>query len=190
MAIFLCSDWHFNHDQEFIWKERGFNSVTEMNEEIVKRHNEVVKPEDEVYVLGDLCMGTDIEANKKLIESMNGNLHIVLGNHDTVTREKMYLDCKNVFEICGYATLKKYKKYTFYLSHYPTNTSNYDDDKHLRACTINLCGHTHTGYKFLEILTNKQLSYHVDMEAHSCYPINLDDIIEDIKGEFYNDKRN
>ena len=30
--IWLCSDWHLNHNKEFIWKARGFESVAQMNE--------------------------------------------------------------------------------------------------------------------------------------------------------------
>lgn len=78
--IFLCSDWHFSHDKEFVWKDRGFNSVGEMNTEIVKRHNLIVTDDDDVYVLGDLCLGMDYDANKVLIESLKGKIHIVLGN--------------------------------------------------------------------------------------------------------------
>ena len=37
--IFITSDLHFNHDKDFIWKERGFSNVNEMNEAIVKNWN-------------------------------------------------------------------------------------------------------------------------------------------------------
>ena len=46
-----------SHDREFIWKARGFNSVDEMNEETIRRFNEVVNPEDTVYILGDIALG-------------------------------------------------------------------------------------------------------------------------------------
>ena len=52
--IWLTSDWHFNHDKEFVWKARGFESVHEMNQAIIERHNSKVEDEDDVYVLGDL----------------------------------------------------------------------------------------------------------------------------------------
>jgi calcineurin-like phosphoesterase family protein len=152
-----------------------------MNKEIVFRHNLFVSLWDDVYVLGDLCLGADdvYEDNKRLIESLNGRLHIVLGNHDSQKRIEMYKTCKNVVEICGYATMLKYKKYIFYISHYPTLTSNFDNTKPLKAKTINLCGHGHVEDKFADI--DKGLIYHVEMDAHSCYPIALDDIIEQLK---------
>ena len=35
--IYFSSDLHFLHDRAFIWGARGFESVDEMNEEIIKR---------------------------------------------------------------------------------------------------------------------------------------------------------
>lgn len=44
---------------------------------------------------------------------------------------------------------------------------------------INLCGHAHTTNPFADM--DKGLIYHVELDAHGCYPISIDDIIEDIK---------
>lgn len=179
MNIWITSDFHFNHNKPFIWKARGFNSIDEMNAEIVKRHNEVVAPEDIVYVLGDLCMGADLEKNKQLIESLNGRLRILYGNHDTIKRKDMYLDCENV-EVClGYATVLPYKKYNFYLSHYPTITANYDSDKPLKAQVPSICGHTHADFWDIDI--DKGIIFHAEVDTNNCYPWNLDDIIEKLK---------
>lgn len=181
--IWVTSDWHFNHDQEFVWEARGFESIDEMNAEIVKRHNSMVAPDDDVYVLGDLCMSGKLEENKALIESLNGKIHVVFGNHCTKNRQAMYAECKNVVEICGYATVLSYKKYSFYLSHYPTNTGNYDTDRSLKGRVINLCGHSHIIDELEEYTENHQLSYHVEMDAHDCYPVSIEEIILTLKHE-------
>jgi calcineurin-like phosphoesterase family protein len=98
--IFVTSDWHFSHDREFVYKSRGFNSVEEMNVALIERHNSIVTPEDDVYVLGDLCLGgaDGLERNKEFISSMNGKLHIAFGNHCTDSRKKMYAKLPNVME--------------------------------------------------------------------------------------------
>ena len=83
--IWLCGDWHFCHSRGFIYEPRGFNSIEEMNETIVDRHNSIVLPEDDVYVLGDLMLN-DNEKGIELIKQMNGKLHIAIGNHDTISR--------------------------------------------------------------------------------------------------------
>ena len=79
--IFVTSDWHFNHDREFIWKARGFNSIKEMNQAIIKKHNSVVTSEDDVYVLGDLMLGGPDRINEglELIKQINGKNIVLIG---------------------------------------------------------------------------------------------------------------
>lgn len=181
MAIFFSSDYHFNHQKEFIYKPRGFNSIYDMNEAIVERHNKIVTSEDVIYVLGDLCLGGGsdeaLKINKKIISSLKGNLKVILGNHDTHSRIQMYNECWNV-EVLGYADMLKYGKYHFYLSHYPTLTTNFDDDKPLKARTLNLYGHTHQSTNFYN---NNPCMYHVGVDSHYCEPVSIDTIVEEIK---------
>lgn len=152
-----------------------------MNEEIIKRHNSVVAEDDDVYVLGDLCMSGNLAENKHFIERLNGRIHVVFGNHCTQNRKNMYETCKNVVELCGYATVIKYRNYSFYLSHYPTYTGNYDDDgRGLKGRMINLCGHLHTTNEFID-MDKGQMSYHIEMDAHNCYPTSIEEIIITVK---------
>jgi calcineurin-like phosphoesterase family protein len=180
--IFICSDLHFNHDRQFVWGARGFNSVEEMNEAIIERHNNVVNPEDDVYICGDLCLGGGVEGitarNQALIERLNGHIHIVLGNHDTPARIEMYRFCKNVVEVC-YATMIHYNGYHFFLSHYPCMTANLEKES-LKQCTINLFGHTHQTKNFYNDIP---FMYHVGMDSHNCTPVLLDDAIEEMKNK-------
>ena len=179
--IWLTSDLHFNHDKDFIWKARGFDSVDEMNKAIISRFNSVVKPEDTVYILGDVMMGSENDDGLKLLSALNGNKIIILGNHDTDRRIKAY-ESLNIPVYFAYRL--KYKGYSFYLSHFPTLTSNVDD-KGLKRCTINLFGHTHQTNNFFE---NFDIMYHVGVDSHNCYPIELDTIIEDIKKQVNKEK--
>ena len=54
--IFLTSDTHFGHDRDFIYEPRGFLSVKESDEEIIRRWNSIVRPDDIVYLLGDVML--------------------------------------------------------------------------------------------------------------------------------------
>lgn len=179
--IWLTSDWHFNHDREFVWGARGFHNVQEMNEAIVARHNSKVRPGDTVYVLGDCALGGGdpqiLAENKELIESLNGNIHIIRGNHDTDRRVTMYESCKNVVSPILYADMLHYKGYHFYLSHFPTLTGNLEKES-LKQCTCNLFGHTHQTTNFY---MDMPFLYHVGCDSHNCYPVLLDDIIEEMK---------
>lgn len=175
--IWLTSDLHFGHDREFIWGPRGFKSVDEMNEAIIKNWNAVVAPEDEVYVLGDLMLG-DNEAGIKMIKQLKGTIHVILGNHDTATRKALYEDCYNVVDV-KYADVIKFNGYTFYLSHYPTMTSNLEKE-FSRHCVLNLYGHTHQQTNFYEGLP---FCYHVGLDSHNCTPVLIEQVLTDIKNE-------
>lgn len=182
-TTWLTADLHFGHQKEFVYAARGFTTVEEMDKAIIRRWNRVVKPEDEVFVLGDLCLGGGSEeahlAAKQKIEQLNGNLHIVLGNHDSAKREEMYRYLDNVVEVCWSRPLK-HGKWHFYLSHYPTLCGNWGDgEKPLKARTINLCGHTHTTDRWVD--WEKAAIYHVEMDAHNCTPVRIDDIIEELR---------
>lgn len=124
----------------------------------------------------------DNEAGESLLNQLNGNIKFIIGNHDTNNRIKIY---EKYGEVLGYATIIKYKKKMFYLSHYPTLTANFDDIT--KGEIVNLCGHVHTFNKFLDM--NKGIIYHCEMEAHNCYPILLEDIMTDIKN-YINERGN
>ena len=55
--IYFSSDTHFGHNREFVWKARGFKSVEEMNEAIVRNFNSLITEDDDLYLLGDVIMG-------------------------------------------------------------------------------------------------------------------------------------
>ena len=46
--IYLSSDLHFGHDREFLWGPRGFNSIEENDNTILKNFKEILKDEDDV----------------------------------------------------------------------------------------------------------------------------------------------
>ncbi len=176
--IYFTSDLHFNHDRGFIYQPRGFSNVQDMNNAIITNWNDIAQDDDDIYVLGDICLGgpTSIDANKKLIESLKGRIHIIRGNHDTDTRIQMYRKCANVVEVVD-ACYLKCGKYNFYLSHYPTFTSNLEKEK-LESCLINLYGHTHQKTNFYQDIP---FIYHVGVDSHDCRLIDVDTVVEEIK---------
>lgn len=180
--IFLSSDYHFNHDREFIYKTRGYNSVQEMNEGLIYKHNSLVSKDDIVYCLGDLSLGKNLQSNKELIEKLNGRIHIITGNHDTVNCIDMYCSCNNVISIEPAAYLT-YGKFHFFLTHYPCFTGNMDD-MGLKNRIFNLYGHTHQSSNFYNDIF---FMYHCGIDSHNGYPVAIDDIIADIKEKYVAD---
>ena len=113
-----------------------------------------------------------------MLRRLNGRIHIVRGNHDVDTRWDFYQKLPNVVEV-GSSIYFSYDGYKFYLSHYPTITTRADAGKPLKKCLINLCGHTHTKDPFED--WGIGMIYHCEVDAHDCAPVQLEDIITDLK---------
>jgi calcineurin-like phosphoesterase family protein len=171
--IWLISDLHFNHDKDFIWKARGFNSIQEMNEEIIKNFNSVVAPEDTVYILGDNMMGTDTDAGLAYLKRLNGIKYAAIGNHDTDARIEAYKKA-DIFADIQFGYRIKVKGKVYVLTHYPTVTANGEDLK-----VVNLYGHTHQAES--NFFEERPYMYHVGLDSHNCFPVDMETIITDIK---------
>lgn len=177
--IFFTSDLHFNHDREFVWGDRGFKIVEEMNEAIVLNWNSVIDEDDTVYVLGDLMLGGD-DGTKNgvgLLKCLNGHKRVVLGNHDSDRRINEYMKIDGI-ESISWAEMIKYNGRRFFVTHFPCETSNMESDP--KACIINIHGHTHSKEKFEH---GKPYQYNCALDAHGNKPVSIDEIIEDFHKE-------
>lgn len=85
-TIWVTSDHHLGHSNFYSFKKddgspaRPFSSAEEADEIMIQKWNEVVKPEDHVWHLGDFTCHNTKAAQKAL--RLNGKKRIVLGNHD------------------------------------------------------------------------------------------------------------
>ncbi|WP_342739385.1 metallophosphoesterase [Bradyrhizobium sp. B117] len=85
MSTFLYADPHFFHASmlKFCPETRAYASVAEMNEAMASAWRRVVKPTDEVIVVGDFAhRADDPKELKRLFDSLPGEKHLIVGNHD------------------------------------------------------------------------------------------------------------
>ena len=130
---------------------------------------------DKLYILGD-CFLNDNEQGIEYMKRLPGEKYIIYGNHDTDNRKCLLREAG--FCCLGYAYQQKFDGYSFYLSHYPTETSNLDNNKSLKNRVLCLSGHTHSKHKFYQ---DKPYIYNVALDAHNNYPVEISTIIQDIK---------
>ena len=145
-----------------------------MNLAQVQKWNATIEDEDDVYALGDLMLGDP--SNIEFIKQLKGRIHIVLGNHDTANREKMYRELPNVVEVAEVGIRLQYNKYHFILTHYPMLTGNLEKES-LKQMSLNLYGHTH---QLTNFYNDMPFMYHVGLDSHDCYPVSMDQIIADM----------
>jgi calcineurin-like phosphoesterase family protein len=133
-ATFLVSDTHFGHNgvchfmrNDGVTKLRPWDTAEEMDEEMVKRWNERVKPSDKVYHLGDVVI------NRKalgIMRRLNGDKVLIRGNHD-IFRDNEYSE--HFRELRAYHVLNG-----MILSHIPVHAAS------LGRFGTNIHGHLHS----------------------------------------------
>ena len=177
-SVFLVSDTHFGHagvcrftDSVTGEKIRPWTDPAEMDEEMVKRWNETVRPNDKVYHLGDVVI------NRKALSIMsrlNGDKVLIRGNHD-IFRDEEY---RQYFrELRAYHVM-----YGMILSHIPIHPES------LGRFGTNIHGHLHTGRVQIRGFNGKPMGidprYHcVCVEQTDFRPILFEDVIKRIKEE-------
>lgn len=80
MNIWFSSDHHFYHNNVIRYCSRPYSSVEEMNEALVRNWNDVVRPDDIVYYLGDFSMA--FRSVELFTNRLMGHKILICGNHD------------------------------------------------------------------------------------------------------------
>ena len=182
--IYFTSDTHFGH-RNIIWRSnRPFKNIEEMDEQLIKNWNRVVKPSDEIYHLGDFAWQVSPTRLKEIMEQLNGHKHLILGNHD---KEKMVKHC-NLWESVDYYKELKIDDYKVVLFHYPIADWNGAFNG-----TVHLYGHVHNTFDMreeMDLRHHNKRSFNVCADANNWTPVSWKEIkkILDLpeKGEYYN----
>lgn len=81
MRRWFTADLHLGHANIIRYCQRPFADAATMNAELIRRWNETVDDADEVWVLGDVALGT-IAETLPLVSELAGRKVLVPGNHD------------------------------------------------------------------------------------------------------------
>ena len=133
-SVFFTSDTHFGHKNilKFCRNTRIGDTPDEMDENIIRRWNEQVKPNDYVFHLGDVAF-CGIEKAKAILSRLNGNIVLIRGNHDSegMVRLDRWVDVHDIHRL-------KIHDQSLMLCHYPI----YEWDNIHRGA-YHLHGHVH-----------------------------------------------
>lgn len=78
---FFTADEHYGHSNIIRFCSRPFVNIGEMNDEIIRRHNELVTINDTVIHAGDFTLST-VKYAESILVRLNGNHIFVRGSHD------------------------------------------------------------------------------------------------------------
>ena len=178
---YYIADLHFSHRNILQFDKRPFQSVDQMNADLIRRWNGTVTANDDVYVLGDMFWNPD-EA-PMILEQLHGKIHLIKGNHDRFlhnSKAKAALaGIKDYDDIC--VTLEDGTKRRVILCHYfmPMYIGH-------RYNAIHLHAHSHFSHEAdLEVAYARRLRqlgfrneiYNVGCMYWNFEPVTLDEIL-------------
>lgn len=127
MNVWVTTDTHLGHDAmvEYCGRPKNHSYL------ILKRHSEMVKPDDILIHLGDICIGNDALWHSNFMGCVPGRKWLVRGNHDKKS-DTWYLS--HGWDFVGYNILLRKFGIDILLSHIPVGGNGYD---------VNVHGHFH-----------------------------------------------
>lgn len=154
MTLWFISDTHFGHENIIRYCGRPFADAQEMDEILIARWNEVVRPFDHVYHLGDVAIRQEVLT--RVMPRLLGKKRLVRGNHD-IFKTRIY--AKYFEEIHG---MRVFDHLLF--SHVPVHPHS------LGRFRANVHGHTHAQPDYPGGYLN------VSVERTDYRPISLEEI--------------
>jgi calcineurin-like phosphoesterase family protein len=161
MSVYFTSDHHFGHSGARSLYRRPFASVAEMDRQMIERWNSIIKPDDEVWHLGDFAVRQSSERLASLLNELHGQKHLVAGNNDDAA----------VTTCAGWKTVQSYAELTFdgtrlILCHYPFRTW-----RDMGRNSIDLHGHSHGRLKPLP------RQFDVGVDVWNFRPVQLTELL-------------
>lgn len=181
MTVWFTSDLHLGH--RFVSGLRGFETAHAHDVALQINWHRVVRPEDQVWVLGDIAVSNPGYA-LDCIGDWPGRKHLIAGNHDachpmhrdSYRWQKRYLE---VFESVQPFARRRIGAQEVMLSHFPY-TADRGDPRGMQyrlpdLGAVLLHGHTHSGAK-----RTSGREIHVGVDARNLTPVSLDEIAVEI----------
>ena len=199
--IFFVSDFHFNHTklcegyEVHFDRTRKYQTIEEMNADIVEQWNKTVGDNDIVFFLGDIFLGTP---GSKLLENYTHymsqlhfkRMYFLRGNHDfdmfkKLNKNPQYEDPRVARFAENYLTAT-YKGKNYFIQHYAIDKDPMfgivDNFNHCINEGMNfdyiVHGHTHSDIKLSEIkdVDNYKIQNNVCWDAW-YRPVNINELV-------------
>jgi len=164
-VIWFTADYHLFNENVIEYCKRPYKNSQHMNKVLIMNYNRLVSVDDTVYFLGDLSLkGIEFKPSlNALVGKMNGEKHLILGNHDRLSvRDYLEMGFESVHSSLD-LDLEGLR-----LVHDPTIAYTYPSQ-------IFLAAHVHTLYVTYKNIIN------VGVDAWNYNPVSLEQIRDLVK---------
>lgn len=168
MDYWFTADWHLGHKNIIMHCKRPFSSAEEMDEHIIETANSLIKPNDQVFFLGDLSMYYSYV--EKYLPRLKGRWVMFRGNHDMRWWNKFVREAEptSTWRLESWHDLKSFNvdKRKVVMCHYPLVTW---DGAHHRSIMAH--GHSHGN-----LVKGHLARIDVGIDCFDYKPINFDEL--------------
>ncbi len=176
--LFFTADTHFFHTNIIKYCERPFENITEMNNTIIERWNKKVPKDAVVFHLGDFSLTAHPKALDELIDSLNGTIYLIIGNHerDALRTEYVRNNWKGVYDIAEIYVKDDeitYGEQHLVMCHYPMLTWNAS-----HRGSWQLFGHVHGGLSNKGVIKHSVTQMDVGVDCHNFTPLSYQEVKE------------
>ena len=167
---YFTADLHLGHANIIKYCDRPFKDANHMDQQIIENFQSVVKPGDELYILGDLSF--DVEKALHFLRFVHCQHFIVWGNHDPKKAKDREVLQKMCVKTADLMEVKLASGTQAVMCHYPLlrwNTAHFG--------SFMLHGHTHGGCKYPENMRILDVGVDHEFVMHPKYfPISEEEI--------------
>ena len=101
MVNWYTADTHFGHENVIPFCGRPFRNSGHMDTVLIKNMWSVIKPEDDLWIIGDFAFGPKVK-DTGYLEGLFGQLpgarkHLIIGNHDGSLTQELPWDSRVLF---------------------------------------------------------------------------------------------
>ena len=167
--VYFIADTHFGHKNIIELCSRPYNSTEEMNNDIINRWNRKVRGNDSVYIIGDMFFRC--ENPEEILSQLNGEKHLLVGNHDGSWMTKVNTD--RYFKSVNTLLETSIGNVGASLCHYPLVTW-----KHQKK-TYMIHGHIHneTSTEYWNLLCDNPRILNAGADINGFEPVTLEELI-------------
>ena len=179
MTTWFTADLHFGHGNIISYSGRPFADADAMNDALIERWNACVRPDDTVWVLGDVALGR-IDESLALVAELRGRKLLLAGNHDRcwAGHGKRADGWTDRYLAAGFAvvnqgpTMIDVGDRRVLACHFPYRGDSHDHDRYVAERPVDkgewlLHGHVHERWRQRGRMIN------VGVDAWGCRPVDV-----------------
>lgn len=181
--LFFTSDTHFYHKNIIEYCNRPFLNQYEMCNAIRDNWNKKVPEDGIVFHLGDVSLTANPKALENFLYSLNGTIHLIIGNHENDALSKEYIrkrwaSIHDILEIFVLDDESSNKIQHIVMCHYPMLVWNCS-----HKTSWQLFGHVHGGLSNKGKLNHKPTQLDVGVDSHNFTPLSYQEVKEIIESQ-------